>query len=149
MLPDNFDDEMLIARSPSHLELVILEHLDEVLLLHLQPLEGLLLLHDLLGDVVQDLEVRLRDLLLGGGEHVVVEAVFDGRAVAEVAAVDALHGLAEDVGGGVPEDGLALFVVELDELELAVGLEGPVEVPEDAVHLGDDRGVGQTWSGEK
>lgn len=35
-------------------------------------------------------------------EHVVVEAVLDGGAVAEAASVHPLHGFAHDVGAGVP-----------------------------------------------
>ena len=40
--------------------------------------------------------------------HIVVEAVFDGGPVAEVASVHAFHGLTEDVGRGMPEYGLKM-----------------------------------------
>ena len=58
--------------SSPYLELVILEHLQEVGLLHLQPLERLLLLHDRLHHVVQHLEVGVRDAVIRT-VHVVVE----------------------------------------------------------------------------
>ena len=35
-------------------------------------------------------------------EHVIVEAILDGGSVAEAAPVEALHGLPQDVGTGVP-----------------------------------------------
>lgn len=46
----------------------------------------------------------------------------------------------------MPEDGLGLprRVVEVHQLEGAVGLEGTSEVPEDAVDLGDDDLLGET-----
>lgn len=62
--------------------------------------------------------------------HLVVETILDGRADAERAPEPPLAGLAKHVGAGVPEDLLALLVIEGQELELAAGLERAVEVPE-------------------
>jgi len=76
--------------------------------------------------------------------HVVVEAVFNGRTVAQVSTIDALHGLTHDVGRAVPEDGLRLRVVELEKLQGAVSLEHTVQIPHLAVHLGDDGVVSET-----
>ena len=46
----------------SDLELVVLEHLEQIFLLHLEPLKVLLLFHNLLHDIVQALEVVVRHL---------------------------------------------------------------------------------------
>ena len=111
----------LLLQDPQ-LELVVFEHLEQVRLLHLQPLEGLLLLDDALDQIVDNLEVVLLDLVVRA-VHVLVEAGLDGRPVEEVAAVDPLHGLAEHVGRAVPEDVLALLVIELYQLQPGRGLQ--------------------------
>ncbi len=75
------------------------------------------LLHALL-DAAQILGVeRLLDV------EVVVEAVLDGRADPELGLGEqVLHGLGEDVGGGVPQDVQTVGGAELDRLDLvAVG----------------------------
>jgi hypothetical protein len=128
-----------------YLKFVVLEHLEQVGLLHLQPLKRLLLLHNFLDEVVEHLKVSVRNAVFLLVEEVVVEASLDGRAVAEVSAIDALHGLPEDVGGRMPKDPLALVVVKLDQLKFAGGLERTVKVPHLAVHLGHHRVVGQTY----
>ncbi len=67
--------------------------------------------------------------LLVAQVHVVVEAVLDGRTVAEASTVGELHGLAHQVSSRVPEHVLALLVVELQQLEVAVALQRSVQVP--------------------
>eukprot|EP00053_Salpingoeca_punica_P013384 m.120929 g.120929 ORF g.120929 m.120929 type:complete len:748 (-) comp16189_c0_seq1:23-2266(-) len=119
------------------LELVVLKHLQQILLGHLQALEGLLLLDGLVHELLQIGEVVLRD---GAAvqEGVVVEAVLDRRAVAEAAAGVQLHSLAENVCAGVPEHSLGLVVVELEEHKVAVTLQRAGVVPQLAVDLADD-----------
>ena len=126
----------LLLQDPQ-LELVVFEHLEQVRLLHLQPLEGLLLLDDALDQIVDNLEVVLLDMVVRA-VHVLVEAGLDGRPVEEVAAVDPLHGLAEHVGRAVPEDVLALLVIELYQLQPGRGLQGSVQVPHLTVHLEEE-----------
>lgn len=76
--------------------------------------------------------------------HVVVESRLDWRAIAQLAAVASFHRLAEDVSRAVPEDGLSLWVVELQQLQRAVAFQRTIQVPQLIVHLGDDGVVGQT-----
>jgi hypothetical protein len=75
--------------------------------------------------------------------HVVVEAVLDGWTIAEASAIGQLHGLAHQVSSRVPEHILALLVVELQQLEVAVALERPIQVPELVVDLGNHCIVGE------
>ncbi len=95
---------------------------------------------------------RLDDLLhrgLEGGEvvggergvdvEVVVEAVGDGRADAELrVGSQLLHGLGEDVGGGVADDAAAVLGVGGDGLDVDVYGRGPREVAQCAVGADDD-----------
>lgn len=135
-------------------ELIVLEHLHQIFLSHLQSLERLLLLDDALEHRLEKRKVIVGDTLVHVA--VVVEAILDGRAVAEASTVYPLERLAEDVSARVPEHLLRLAVVELEQLQAAVALQRPVQVPQYIVHLGDDRVVGQTladalghvvWSG--
>ncbi len=79
-----------------------LKHLQEVLPLHFQPDERLLLLDN-------GLEERLQVGIVAVGHlsllhvHIVVVSPFDRGPVAQAAAVVTLHGLTQDVGTGVPE----------------------------------------------
>lgn len=90
------------------------------------------------------LQLKLSSYALSLQMHIVVEAVLNWRPVAQMTAVDAFHGFAHDVGGAVPENGLRLWVVKLEQLERAVALEHSVQIPYLAVHLGDDGVVGQS-----
>ena len=79
----------------------------------------------------------------GVDAEVVIEAVGDRRADAEVRLrVDALHGLGEDVGGGVAQDRQAILAVDRDRQDV-IGLgHGGREILEFAVHAhGDDGSV--------
>mmetsp|Transcript_75896 Transcript_75896/g.164253 ORF Transcript_75896/g.164253 Transcript_75896/m.164253 type:complete len:846 (+) Transcript_75896:181-2718(+) len=153
-----------------HLEGVPAEELQGLLLREDAALEGLLLLADVGGVLLDGLEVVILELPLAE-EAVVIEAVVERGADGQVAAVLALHRLAEDVRARVPEDVLPLGVVELQELHAAASLQRPGDVPEDGAvggvllvgvlavggdaglqrldlllvdQLGDDDGVGQT-----
>ena len=84
-------------------------------------LETLTGLDDLLHPLLDGLEV-LRSEGLGDLE-VVVEAVFDGRADAQLGTGELqLHGLGEDVGAGVPDHGTAVFGVRRDRGEFGLGV---------------------------
>ena len=78
----------------------------------------MLLLDSLLGDLLQGRVVAgLHWTVLD--RHFVEKALVRGRTEAEVAAIVPLSGFTENVCGRVPEDALALGVVEVKELELA------------------------------
>lgn len=103
-------------------------------------------------------------------EHVVVEAVLDGRPVAQAAAVEVLHGFSQDMGAGVPvhlreggggrgamgqrgrkawvrrgerEDtyGPGVFIVEAEQLQGTVPLQRSVQVPQLSIHPRDHSAV--------
>ena len=61
--------------------------------------------------------------------YLVVEAILNGRANAKVAAESALRCLSEDVSTRVPEDLLALGVVEGQKLELDALLKRALQIP--------------------
>jgi len=67
--------------------------------------------------------------------HVVVETALDGRPVTEAAPVATLQGLAQNVGRRVPENGLGVVVVELEQFQTHALLQRPVQVPHLTVHL--------------
>ena len=59
-------------------------------------------------DVIGERPAQQYTYVAFGRVHIVVEAVFDGGPVAEVASIYAFHGLTEDVGRGMPEHGLKM-----------------------------------------
>ena len=98
---------------PTHIE-----HLQQVLLRHDEALELLLLLDSLLrdlfqGGVVAGLDGTALD------RHFIEETLVRGRTEAKVATIVALSSFTENVCRRVPEDALALGVVEVKEFELA------------------------------
>ena len=115
------DDVLLVG--------VVGEHLEQILLAHLQSLERLLLLDDLGDNVLEGRPVAGLNGGTTGKSHFVVEAVVNGGTNAERAAESALAGLTENVSTRVPEDELALVVVEVEEFELAALLEGALKIP--------------------
>lgn len=82
------------------------------------------------------LEAQRPGAPLAGNAHLVEEALVCWRAEAEMAAVDLFGGLAEDVGGGVPEDSFPFWIVKVEEAEGARLFEWPLEVPQHVVDLG-------------
>ena len=89
---------------------------------------GLVLVGQLEHLVLNLLEVAFAYLLSVGKQHVVEEAVLDGGTEAELdAGIKLLQRLGEEVGAGVPEGVLALFVLELIELDACIGVDGTVE----------------------
>mmetsp|Transcript_14766 Transcript_14766/g.40378 ORF Transcript_14766/g.40378 Transcript_14766/m.40378 type:complete len:603 (-) Transcript_14766:35-1843(-) len=131
-----------LALEHVHLEVVVLEHLERLVLGHLHALEGVLALDHLV-------EELLDVLLVGAGNggaaavDVVVEAILDGGADAEVGAVFQLQGEAENVRAGVPEGLATERVVELAKLKLAVPFQRSLHVPATSVDLGDHRVLSQ------
>mmetsp|Transcript_15981 Transcript_15981/g.42318 ORF Transcript_15981/g.42318 Transcript_15981/m.42318 type:complete len:432 (+) Transcript_15981:1685-2980(+) len=115
-----------------HLEGVLAEQLEGLLLGEHAALVRLVLLGYLHHDLLKALEVLLAQLL-AAEEAVVVEARLQGRADGQVAPVLPLHRLSQDVGARVPEHVLALRVVELQQLHAAAALQGPADVPEHAL----------------
>src|SRR5699024_10090313 len=78
--------------------------------------------------------------VLGGeglfGVKIVVKAAVDGRADGELdVGEEALHGLGEDVGGGVPEGLLAVLVGKGEDLQRTVAVEDGAQVLHLAVYL--------------
>mmetsp|Transcript_36162 Transcript_36162/g.70286 ORF Transcript_36162/g.70286 Transcript_36162/m.70286 type:complete len:649 (+) Transcript_36162:65-2011(+) len=129
-----------LLRDEDLLEFVELEHLQGLLLREHKPLEGLLLLDDTLDHAFKLLEILLADFLqLAAHEGVVVEPgpVARGRPDREVAAILELHSLSEHVRGGVPERIRPLIGVELEDLEVAILLQRPRQIPGLPVHLRD------------
>lgn len=76
--------------------------------------------------------------------HVVVEAIFNGRSIAQVSSIDSFHGLAHNMSRAVPEDCLCLRIVELEQLQSAIALEHTIQIPNFAIHLRNDGIIGQT-----
>ena len=90
-----------LTHTPAHLE-----HLQQLLLAHLQPHKRLFLFDNASEERVELVKVRGGDLP-PFQEHVVVVPVLNWRSVAEAAPVVPLHGLPQDVGTRVPEHLLA------------------------------------------
>ena len=92
--------------TPTHLE-----HLQQVLLLHLESDEGLFIF-----DYGLDKGLQLGEVIAGHlpilQVHVVVEPILNGGTIAEAAAIMSLHCLTKDVGTGVPEYLLAWGGIE-------------------------------------
>lgn len=117
-----------------------------------QLLTGGLVRHDPAGELLAPL-LDLLHLLLDGLEvlgrerpldvEVVVEAVLDGRADAELGlGEELLHRLRHHVRGGVAQDVQAVLGGELDALDLVAVGECVRQVPELAAHpRGDDRAL--------
>lgn len=82
-----------------------LEHFKQILLLHHQALEPLLLLYGVLRKRFESGIIRRRDGPFHG--HLVVEALVKRRTKAQMATVVLFRGLAEHMGGRVPEYALA------------------------------------------
>ena len=103
------------------------------------------------GDDARHLGLDGREVLLGdgpGGVEVVVEAVVDRRAEAELGPRDQrLDGLRHDVRGGVPHDvEVVVAALRRDDLDrVAVG-QGQGEVAHLVAHAHGDRGLGQARS---
>ena len=122
---DSLVDEILLV-------LAVLEHLEELILGHLEALKRLLLLDDAVGELLQSLLVLVGNHLpvvllvcdcreqhqvniLSHVGHIIVETwgVLSGGTVAEVASKASLGSLSENVGRRVPEDLLACLVRQL------------------------------------
>lgn len=136
----------------------VLEHLEELILGHLQTLERLLLLDNAVGELLESLLVLVSNNLpadslacrygdpagicyaLSHVGHIVVKTrgVLSGGTVAEIASKASLGGLAEDMGRRVPENLLSFGVVEVEELELAALLKRSGQIPQLAINSGDD-----------
>mmetsp|Transcript_125980 Transcript_125980/g.268801 ORF Transcript_125980/g.268801 Transcript_125980/m.268801 type:complete len:371 (+) Transcript_125980:1069-2181(+) len=117
-----------------HLERVLLEELESVLFGQHAPFEGLLLFGNVCRMLFDGSEVILLELPLAE-EAIVVEAGLQSRPDGQVAPELPLHSLAEDVRAGMPENVLALGMVELQQLQPAAALKRPAHIPKDA-HLG-------------
>mmetsp|Transcript_2393 Transcript_2393/g.7077 ORF Transcript_2393/g.7077 Transcript_2393/m.7077 type:complete len:787 (+) Transcript_2393:404-2764(+) len=115
-----------------HLERVVPEQLQRLLLGQHHALEGLVLADHLLR---QRADLGQRRLV----EHhaarvrVVVEALLEGRPDAQVDSERALHGLAQHVRGRVPERHAAIGIVKLEKPDVARVLQWPAHVPQDAI----------------
>eukprot|EP00966_Prymnesium_polylepis_P079560 1844063-Prymnesium_polylepis.1 len=118
-----------LGRDHRHLERVARKELQALVLGDDDALERLLLVCDLRHLLLE----RRRHLAcdrVAADERVVEEAALRGRAVREVRAIEALERLAEDVRRRVPEDLPAARVVKLGQLQLAVALERPRQIPQ-------------------
>mmetsp|Transcript_15283 Transcript_15283/g.38921 ORF Transcript_15283/g.38921 Transcript_15283/m.38921 type:complete len:278 (-) Transcript_15283:291-1124(-) len=125
-----------------HLEGVVFEHFQRLLLWHEQALKRLLLGHNLAHQRVDLVVVVFRDLQVIL-EQVVVEALGQRGADAQVGAPAPLDGLPQQVRRRVPEHLLALGRVKLAQRERAVRLQGAVHVPHDVIHLGGNARIGK------
>jgi hypothetical protein len=123
------------------LELVLCEHVEKILLRHLQSFKLLLSLSNLRDKRLNGLPVGLMNRCTAGKSHVVVKAVFCRGTPRKKASVEQLAGLSKGMcalftsgsamtnpGSGIdtyrmPEDLLALRMVEVEDLKLAAGLE--------------------------
>mmetsp|Transcript_30727 Transcript_30727/g.73805 ORF Transcript_30727/g.73805 Transcript_30727/m.73805 type:complete len:294 (+) Transcript_30727:1554-2435(+) len=121
-----------------HLEVVVLEHLQGLVLGHFDALERVLPLNNLV-EARLDVVVVCRRNRGPSAVHVVVEPVLNGGSDAEVRAVLVLEGQPQHVRAGVPEGLAANRMVELAQLELAVALERTLQIPRLAVNSGDHR----------
>lgn len=140
------------------LVLAVLEHLEELILGHLQTLERLLLLDNAIRELLKSLLVLVSNNLpadslacrhgdpagicyaLSHVGHIVVKTrgVLGRGTVAEIASKASLSGLAENMGRRVPENLLSFGVVEVEELELAALFERSGQIPQLAIDSGDD-----------
>mmetsp|Transcript_11960 Transcript_11960/g.27695 ORF Transcript_11960/g.27695 Transcript_11960/m.27695 type:complete len:220 (-) Transcript_11960:452-1111(-) len=136
------------------LEGVVGKELQRVLLGDDHALERLLLVADL-GHLLLHVGAHLRLEGVAPKEGIIEEARIGRGAVRQLRRVERLESLAEDVRRRVPEDVLALGLVELVQLELAITLERPHRIPQLPFHCGgadgglvlraigvDDRGPG-------
>jgi hypothetical protein len=94
-----------------------------------QALEWLLLLDNGVDNRLKRLVVRLLYCSLVWESHLVVEAILNWRTNAEVTTKSTLRRLSQDMCARVPEDLLALCVVEWQELQLAALLQRPLKIP--------------------
>ena len=108
---------------------------EAVCLAYLLAHNGFVLAGKLQHLVLNLLEVAFADLLAFGKQNIIEEAVLDGRAEAELdAGIEFLQSLGKQVGAGVPEGVLALFVLELVELDACIGGDGAVQFCCLAIH---------------
>jgi hypothetical protein len=94
-----------------------------------QALEWLLLLDNRVDNRLEWLVVRLLYCSLLWESHLVVEAILDWRTNAEITSKSTLRRLSQDMCARVPEDLLALCVVEWQELQLAALLQRSLKIP--------------------
>jgi hypothetical protein len=94
-----------------------------------QALEWLLLLDNGVDNRLKRLVVRLLYCSLVWESHLVVEAILNWRTNAEVTTKSTLRRLSQDMCARVPEDLLALCVVEWQELQLAALLQRSLKIP--------------------
>mmetsp|Transcript_4005 Transcript_4005/g.16005 ORF Transcript_4005/g.16005 Transcript_4005/m.16005 type:complete len:884 (+) Transcript_4005:169-2820(+) len=118
-----------LGRDERDFERVLGEHLEQLGFGHDEPLERRLRVGDLLHGLGEFAELGVRDRRVAH-VRVVVEAAVDGGADGELAAVPALEHGAEQVARRVPERRLAFLRLEIAQLERAVALERPLEVPQ-------------------
>ena len=91
------------------------------------------------------LEVALADLLSIRKQHVVEEAVLDSRTEAELnAGIEFLQSLSKEVSTCVPEGMLALFVLELIELDARISINGTIQFCRLTVHATGNNVLSQT-----
>ena len=106
-----------------------LKLLDGIGLRHFAANDGLVLLGQLFHLGLNLREVVLGDNLSLGGHHIVEETILHGRSESELYAwIKFLQSLGQQVGGGVPECVLALFVIKLKQLDGAVLIDGTVQL---------------------
>lgn len=112
------------------LVLVVGKHLEQVLLAHLESLERLLLLDHLADNVLKWRPVCGLNSGTIWQSHFVVETIVHWGTNAQRATEPPLAGLAKNMCAGMPEDKLALVVVEVQKLKLAALLKGTLEIPQ-------------------
>ena len=104
-----------------------LELLERFGLRHFTAHNGLVLLGQLAHLFLNLGEVVLRNHLTLGGHNVIEEAILYGRTEAELdAGIELLERLGEQVGRGVPEGVLTLFVLKLVKRDGRIGSDGTV-----------------------
>eukprot|EP01136_Pigoraptor_vietnamica_P037807 Opistho-1_new@106270 len=130
-------------RDDAPLELVVLEHLEEVGLRHFEALKLLPVLHDALRNGFESGEFLGVNRLVPKID-VIVEALLNRWAVAETPARAELEGLSDNVRARVPVDGLRLVAVPFEERQAAAPLERTLQVKDLAVDLRNDRVVRKT-----
>ena len=76
--------------------------------------------------------------------NIVIEALFDGRADAELGVgIKALNGLRHDVGRAVPKNVFALFIIKGEDLQLYISVQRLGQVNDIAVNFGGQSALGE------
>lgn len=117
-----------------HLEWIVSEHLQSLIFCQDDPLEGLLIMNEFFNVTFNFLVVGLGNLVVAH-KAVIEESVVEWRPMAQPGPVELLECFTKEMCTGMPEDLLALDIVEGEELQEAVALEGTRQIDEFAVLL--------------